>query len=211
VNNTIYKAPDWLYRPANVMTTMLGDIQKELTTLSFMIIKDKFNSPSEFHIIMNLDLIKEVCPTLMIELKRLGISDIVAFIALITVRSGSKFPIHIDYPDQRRQSFGLNIPVLNCKDSYTVWYDAEPMPHKTIDQHIITSELVSASIPCDEETAIEIDRCDANVSHWINNNVPHKPICLHDNFRINASVRFTSDIYELIASGYFDKHLVKHE
>lgn len=176
-----------------------------------MTIKDKLNSPSEFHIITNLDSIRKVCPSLINELKRLGIDDLLIFLALITVRSGSKFPIHIDYPDQARQSFGLNIPVLNCKNSFTVWYDAEPMAHEYVDSHIMTSELVSASIPCREETAIEIDRCDANVPHWINNYVPHKPVCLHDKFRINASVRFTPKIYELIANGYFEEKLVKYD
>jgi hypothetical protein len=208
---TIYKAPDWLHRPANIDSTKLKAIQYELLKLSKKVIVNMDNAPSEFRIVADKSLIKEFCPVYMEELKKVGLADMIMFLALISVRPGSFFPIHIDYPDPKRLSFGLNIPVLNCQDSYTVWYDAEPMPHKLVDQHIMTSELVSASIPCNQETAVEIARCDANVPQWINNHTPHKPICLHDNYRINSSMRFMPEIYEMIANGYFDKHLVKHD
>jgi hypothetical protein len=209
--DTIYKAPDWLYKPANIDSTKLKTIQYELLKLSKKVIVNMTTAPSEFRVVADRELIKEFCPVYMEELKKLGLADMIMFLALISVRSGSFFPIHIDYPDPRRLSFGLNIPVLNCQDSYTVWYDAEPLPYKILPAHIVTSELVSTAIPVVEETAVEIARCDANVPHWINNYAPHKPICLHDNYRINSSMRFMPEIYEMIADGYFEKHLVKHD
>ena len=208
---TIYKAPDWLHRPANINTAKLQTIQLELLQVAKKVIHDIDNSPSQFINIDDLDMIKSLCPILMSELDRLGLTDLFFMISLITLREGSYFPIHVDYPDPIRLSFGLNIPVLNCKDSYTIWYDAKVLPHLYLPSYIMTSALVSTAMPCDETTAIELDRIECSTPSWVNNHIPHKPHCNHNKFRINASLRFTNHIYEMIDNGYFEQHLVKHD
>ena len=209
--DTIYKAPDWLHLPAAIDLTKLKDIQKELIQLSSIAIKDIGSSPSQFLNIDDLDLVKSTCPALIKELERLELLDILFMISLVTVRPGSYFPIHVDYPDPTRLSFGLNIPVLNCKDSYTIWYDTKTIPHEYLPSYIVTSPLVSVAQPCDEENAIEIDRVECSTPSWINNYVPHKPYCEHNKFRINSSVRFLNKIYERLADGSFYENLVKHD
>jgi hypothetical protein len=211
VDKTIYKAPNWLHLPAAIDPIKLPSIQRELLQVSRWAIKDISKSPSEFINVDDVDKVLHTCPTLVEEFKRLGILDIVYLISIITVRPGSYFPIHIDYPDPGRLSFGLNIPVLNCTDSYTVWYNAKVLPHEYLPEHIITSQLVSVASPCDEENAIEIGRVECSTPSWINNHVPHRPHCLHDKFRINSSFRFTKKIFEMINDGYFDKNLVRHD
>jgi hypothetical protein len=211
MNSTIYKTPDWLHLPAAIDPVKLPSIQKELMHVASWAIKDIAHSPSEFINVDDIDKVKHTCPILVDEFKRLGIFDILYLMSIITVRPESYFPIHVDYPDPSRISFGLNIPVLNCKDSYTVWYDTEVLPYKYLPGYIITSPLVSVAQPCDEENAVEIDRVECSTPSWINNHVPHRPHCLHNKFRINSSFRFTNQIYELIANGHFDKHLVRHD
>ncbi len=211
MDDTIYKAPEWLHLPAAIDLQKLSIIQKELMHVAHHVIKDIAHSPSQFINVEDLDLIKQVCPTLISELKRLGLYDLLFMISIITVRPGSYFPIHVDYPDPRRLSFGLNIPVLNCTDSYTIWYDTKVLPYQYLPSYIVTSPLVSVAQPCDEDNAVEIDRVECSVPSWINNHIPHRPHCEHNKFRINSSLRFTNKIYEMIADGYFDKHLVRHD
>ena len=211
MNETIYKAPDWLHLPAAINSDKLKDIQKELMHLASASITDISSSPSQFINVDDLDLVKKLCPVLMGELKRLDLYDLLFMVSIITVRPGYYFRIHVDYPDPTRLSFGLNIPVLNCKDSYTIWYDTKVIPHEYLPDYIVTSPLVSVAQPCDEKNAKEIDRVECSTPSWINNYVPHKPHCNHNKFRINSSLRFFNKIYELLDDGSFYEKLVKHD
>jgi hypothetical protein len=84
----------------------------------------------------------------------------------------------------------MNIPMVRCEGTYTVWYDA-----KIVDQELPTyaigSEIVKIARVCDPRTAVEIGRCDSNIPHWINVNVPHRPETHHDQLRMAASIRFS--------------------
>ena len=208
---TIYKAPDWLYKPANIDLTKLKAIQSEVLQVANLLITDPVNGTSEILNAEDIETIKKKCPVLTSELTRLGISDLLFMFMLITVKPGSYFPIHVDYPDPARLSFGLNIPILNCKNSYTIWYDAEVLPHQYLPSYLTKSPLVATAYPCNEETAVEIGRVECSTPSWINNHIPHQPYCEHNKFRINLSLRFHTPIYEMLDNGYFEQHLVKHD
>jgi len=210
MNNT----PTWSHRPANIDKSLVPLYQKEM--LKYLKVKagitDFLNLPSQFRLVGSCEDIKNHCPVAMSILKSLGIDHLLVTVGIIVVNSEYHYPIHIDSANPARQSIGLNIPVLNCADSYTAFYKVSRIEYeKWPPRYLVGSEMAAGSVMCAEEDAVEIARCDANVPHWINVQVPHKPICNHNKLRINSSFRFEHTINEIINSDYFEEKLVNHD
>jgi hypothetical protein len=205
VNNTLVKyqstAPDWLYYPANI--DQLPAVQKELIKLSVITRKDNLVPyTSTFVEVSNKDLINKTCPVLVQELQRLKLYDTLGFIALISVDCSKEFPPHVDVGDD----IAVNIPLINCEGTYTVWYRAE-IVDKELPKYAIGSEIARQARVCDPRTAVEIGRCDSSIPHWINVNVPHRPETHHDQLRLAASLRFLPS--PLDEKGELWPHLIK--
>ena len=109
------------------------------------------------------------------------------FIGFISVDASKEFPPHVD-----DRVVGLNFPLLNCDDTYTVWYDAKILDQPFPD-YVIGSELISRARITDKKHAVEIDRIEANQPLWIRTNVTHRPETHHDKFRLAASIRFNPE------------------
>lgn len=206
--------PNWTHKLANIDKNLIPKYQKEM--LSYLKsqagIDDFLALPSQFRLVGGCEDIKTHCPTAIQILKNLGIDNLLVTVGIIVVNSEYHYPIHIDSANPARQSIGLNIPVLNCADSYTAFYKVSRIEYeKWPPKYLVGSEMAAGSVMCVEEDAVEIARCDANVPHWINVQTPHKPICNHKKLRINSSFRFDHSINDLINSDYFEKHLIKHD
>ena len=187
--------PDWLYFKANIAFDNLEMIQKELFDLFIEITGlDVETAASSFNLTIDVPLIIQSCPVLISLLTKVDLVDYLGGVAFISTRIGADFPIHVDGD----VDFALNIPVLNCQNSYTVWYQSEignlkiePEEYGSIDDF-----SNSVALLCDSNLAREIDRINANIPHWINTNIPHQPVVLGEGFRINSSLRFKSDILQ---------------
>jgi hypothetical protein len=208
---TIYKAPDWLYKPANINQEWYTQIRGELlqvfkygfTGVPINTIKSQFVIPA------SKDYVVENCPTLMRQLKEYDLFDHFLILAMIIVGPDDSYPVHVDTINQGFMSVGLNIPVLNCEDSYTAWYDADILYHESFNSSIIAAKGYTTAIPCDDDNAVEIARCDANQPHWINVVKPHNAVCNHKKLRVNSSLRFDKKLFEMIADGSFEKKCSK--
>ena len=198
--------PDWLYHTPALDDNVLSVIQKELTELlihtkadmlvpytSTFVVYGQFNEDRQ--------RIWETCPTLKQELSRLKLLDAFYFIGFISVDASKEFPPHIDTLD-----VGLNIPLYNCDNTYTVWYDAKILDQPFPD-HVIGTEVVKAARIVDKKNAVEIDRVEANRPLWINTNVAHKPESHHDKLRMVASIRFWPE--PINEKGELWPHLIK--
>jgi len=193
--------PDWLYHPASI--NQLPAVQKELIKLSVITRKDNLVPyTSTFVEVSNLDLINKTCPVLVQELQRLQLHDTLVFIALISVDCSKEFPPHVDVGDD----IAMNIPLINCEGTNTVWYSAE-IVDKELPKYAIGSEIARQARVCDPRTAVEIGRCDSSIPHWINVNVPHRPETHHDQLRLAASLRFFPS--PLDTKGELWPHLIK--
>lgn len=211
---TIYKTPDWLYKPAKINSNLYSSIRKELVQL-FM---NKFKGiplneiRSQFCVPCNVDDVKRNCPALMAQLTEYNLADELKLLAFIIVAPDDEYPIHVDTLNPGQLSIGLNIPVLNCHDSYTAWYDTEILYHEFMATSVMDrstfSSPISTAIPCDTENAVEIDRCSANYPHWITVVTPHAAVCNHKMLRVNSSLRFDKKIFEMIADGSFMENCV---
>jgi hypothetical protein len=208
------KAPSWLYKPANISEKDAKLIRLEILyflnnwcksrNIALQSLQSQFigevTSINEFH---TNSVLRRVLTDMKIE-------HLFNFLSFIVVTENRYFPIHIDHYNTDWMSFGLNIPILNCDGSKTVWYDSLPDENDDMPDYI--SELTvhgKIAMKCVQDHVQEIGSCDANVPHWINVSVPHAPKCTHSKLRINSSLRFHSDIYELLDDGTFENLMVK--
>jgi len=182
--------PDWLYHPAAIDSNRLPAIRQELASIYHQIPDRHKWGSTTFNMVDDQKIIQDHCPVLCEHLQQMKILNWLSFIGFITVNPEMKFPMHIDN-NPGEFEIALNIPVENCHDSYTVWYNAEiskksPVPYiKTID-----AEVENTAMLIDEASAVEIGRFSADVPAWININVPHNLVCSHDLIRVGATLRF---------------------
>ena len=116
-------------------------------------------------------------------LERLGIIDRLnkPFILVYNRHNNVRLPMHVDHTDWRERSYALNIPVLNCENSYTAFYDA-PVDF-TNGTHTNYSPAIDVD-PNIAETAPEI------------NSIPHRPVVEHDQPRVVLTSRFTPELFD---------------
>jgi hypothetical protein len=198
--------PDWLYQTPALDDNVLPDIQKELTKLSIHTRADMLVPYTSTFAVYGASPeqkknVFDWCPVLCQELLRLKLLDNFYFIGFVSVDASKEFPPHIDTLD-----VGLNIPLHNCDNTYTVWYDA-----KILDQpfpaHVIGTKAIEAARIVDKKNAVEIDRVEANRPLWLNTNVAHRPETHHDKLRMAASIRFYPE--PINEKGELWPHLIK--
>ena len=140
-------------------------------------------------------------------------SDILSLVRFY-IPGNSKMNIHVDGNGElsRQGWFGeaINIPVHNCQDSYTAWFDAEPYflseqeatvllgpDHLTkygLDTHNSRLKSFQKGLAFKEDTAKEIARVKLDTALWYNISVPHQGINLNSDARIMLSLRFNKKI-----------------
>jgi hypothetical protein len=88
-----------------------------------------------------------------------------------------------------------------------VWYDAEIDFNAKIPDYA-TDGIYDPGGRTITGTAKEIARIDSGVPSWVNIAVPHRGMYISGQERINASLRFTSEIYDILDSEFFNQQLV---
>lgn len=189
---SIYKnPPTWLYKPIDINN--LKEIQAEILPIIFRKIPNFVSNPPDFYQLLPRD-IEIYAPSYVELIKKFGIYERWSMSAVITTNKGIDYPIHIDSRDWNKVCYGLNIPIMNCEGSYTVWYDAE-----------IAGPLFpsgdfrdSACIQKENTIAKEIGRWDSNKPAWLNVSIPHRPESTHIKPRAAISARFDPEIHDLL-------------
>lgn len=196
----------WLYKTANINA---NDYRDELLNLFSVYVPDiNQEIGNHFLPIGDHNLIKQHCPKLMAKIASWGIDNRLAECAFIILPPGQQFPIHRDYPKWEFRNIGLLMPVINCNDTYTAFYDAEVLPD-TLKGITGDNPYANRSQQVNEITAEEIDRCDSSQAHWINVYQPHAPRSNHNEYRVTFSMRFRPELFDLMSSGKFDQDLVQ--
>ena len=197
--------PNWLYQTPNLDEDALSAIHKELLKLSLQTKDNLVPYTSTFtcygHDHEERQKMMAMCPALKQELLRLKLLDSCFFVGFVSVHASKEFPPHVDTLD-----VGLNIPLYNCDDTYTVWYNAKILDQPFPD-YVIGTEAVRVARIVDKRHAVEIGRVEANRPLWLNTNVAHRPETHHDKLRIAASVRFNPE--PLDEYGNLWPHLIK--
>jgi hypothetical protein len=198
--------PDWLYHTPALDDDALPAIQKELLKLSVHTKVNLLVPYSSTFAVYGIapeekEKVFDLCPVLIQELLRLKLLDDFYFVGFVSVDASKEFPPHIDTLD-----VGLNIPLYNCDNTYTVWYDAKILDQGFPD-HVVGTAHVKAARIVDKKNAVEIGRVEANQPWWINTNVAHRPETHHDKLRMAASIRFHPEPID--DHGKLRPHLIK--
>jgi hypothetical protein len=146
----------------------------------------------------------DFCPALIQELQRLKLLDNFVYVAFVSVHASKEFPPHVDVG----VNSALNIPLINCEGTYTVWYDAKILDQELPD-HVIGSLWVEKARIVNKKNAVEIGRVEANRPLWLNTNVAHRPETHHDKLRVAASIRFNPE--PINEKGELWPHLIKNK
>lgn len=208
------KPVEWLYRPANISAT---EYNSELMDLLLSIVPDLATASGRRFQPVDHDMFMSKCPELVKKLDQWGLKDRLSEVAIIWVNQRTHFGIHRDFPSWRARNIALNLPIINCEDSYTVWYDAlladrksEAMVH--LDATYGDSSYIKHTQAVEDESqAKEIGRIDSSKSYWVNVYQPHAPLVEHKKFRAIISIRFHPELFDVMASGQFDREFVEHD
>lgn len=198
------KQVEWLYRPAKIK---IEDYREDLARLKEDLMPDLDRFNDTHFIPVEPEDIKRNCPNIMAKIREWGLEDRMAENAIILVKPNKHYAIHRDFPLWQKRNIALNFPMVNCEDSYTVFYDAEILKKETMSGKLGENVYVSHAQAVIEETAKELGRCDSSIPHWINVHVPHAPVVNHDRVRSALSIRFHPELFDYIASGKFDREL----
>lgn len=180
---------DWLYKIPKLNLSKLPIMQKELLQI-FELSKNFSMVPYtstywDSEVVDVTKMLLEQCPAVNQQARIMGLS--IAYLAFISVTHDKVFPAHIDGP----VNVALNIPLINCDGTYTVWFDGKIGSNK-INQYDYTigNNGARSAIAVDEDSLTEIGRIESNVPLWLNVSKIHRPVTTHKNFRVAASLRF---------------------
>jgi len=190
---------DWYYKYADVGIT--DEYQQEFNLLVDSIIDIESIITSKIYFFKD-DIIKRYCPSFVDHLNTLGIGDLLCGVGIIIVYPGSKFPIHVDHEEDITQQVGLNFPVRNCDNSFTVWYQ-NVTKIKNLDKQISGDKYTDHICQFDGNNPVEVARCELTKPVWINSGLPHTAESQNPNLRISASFRFHKEIIELLKNENF--------
>ena len=117
----------------------------------------------------------------------------VYYVALVTVNPGSRLPIHTDAGENNaRHPYGLNIPIHNCKDTYTPFYRVLD-PDYTAK---VTNTFSKADSYYDypEDQVEEVDRMYLTQPAFFCHQTIHSVINPTEQLRVALALRFTEPI-----------------
>lgn len=187
--------PRWTYKPIEVDN--LEAIQEELLPLLYREFPD-FDTGRPTFIPVFRDKIEPCCPLYVKFIESTGLIDLWEYSAFISAIAAKPFPIHVDSLDWKERCYGLNIPVINCKDTFTVFYDADA--EIETESRFSPDDLIKPArlLKTPGVWPAEIDRFPSTQPAWINLRIPHAPRSRHNNPRAIISARFTPEIHDLM-------------
>lgn len=190
----------WLYKkPKYLNQGVLQILQKELKVLLDQVVDNNLNLYIDRLVSeKNYDVIKTLCPNLI---KFLKISKLDQFSVQVCylISNSNHNSIHID---EGTEGYALNIPIQNCTNTCTVWYEASDIIGNAGTYATEKWEQVGSAPIFDRDSSVEIDRIDSNIPHWVNIHVPHSIEQNHCDLRINSSIRFGHGIKEYLKNNY---------
>jgi hypothetical protein len=172
-----------LYKTLDISN--LDQIKKELNNA---IQKNTFGFSA-----VDTNTIKESCPSLTEYLQKINLLDRWKDTGMVVLNNTS-LSIHSDSLDPQR-IYALNIPVSNCKNSYTIWYKANKGVIPIINKYGEPKKMVY-SFQYKSEDVEEIDRMESSNPAFVNVKVPHSGISFNNSVRCLISLRFVPNVTE---------------
>lgn len=194
---------DWFY--SKVLVPNLVNLQQEFIDLFWQVLGDKIPRTTGFYIV---DQNKIVVPPSLLTLKDYyDLSNRWCSINFSVINNRSNYGgIHYDFVLPAEKYMALNIPLLNCENSFIVWYSGEPGEKiKVRSYNNNTNEIVFSEN--DNNPGLIIDN-----AHWVQGQTdelirveciepmlvhtgqPHQPEVHHNHLRVLLSLRFNPEL-----------------
>jgi hypothetical protein len=198
MTNTISK-PTWFYKTVDISD--LDQIQQEFKKIiewKYLTSFDdkQFGEYSSNYIALNKVLIEKYAPTFVTTLKNLNLFERWETTTISGTKNYSSKTsiVHVDDQSWERRCYALNIPIQNCHDSYTVWYDVKPQSGTLgLGQASLHKNVLGFA---ENNIIKEIARLAVSQPAFVNISIPHRPVTNHDELRLLISSRFTPEIHE---------------
>lgn len=187
----ILKKPTWLHKPISVDN--LEAIQEEMLPILYREIPNFDTAEPTFCFVLR-PKIEKFAPLYTKFLESFGLLNRWYYSAFVTTNGDHKFSIHVDSLEWKTRSYGLNLPLINCDGTYTVFYDAEI---ETKPEYDANNPVNSARLIKKDTTGTEIFRFPASQPAWVNTTIPHAPVSTHTKPRAIISARFNPEVHEL--------------
>lgn len=190
---------NWHYKYADIGIT--DEFQHEFNVMVESMINLQQLVSSKIYFFKE-DVVKKYCPGFVKHLDSINIGNLLCGVGIIIVYPGTKFPIHVDHEEDIKQQIGLNFPVRNCENSFTVWYkNVEKI--KNLDKQVSGDSYTDCISEFSSHNPIEVARCELLTPVWINSGLPHTAESQNPGLRISASFRFHKEILELLKNENF--------
>jgi len=178
---------DWFYSTFNIPN--LEKIKEEFLPFRILYV-DKisvFNPLSK-------DELKDKVPEFCNFLKSVDLYDRWITTSMCTIPPHQNYPLHIDSLHCKDRFVALNIPIFNCENTYTVWYEAEidKLIWDKLHGHIHAT--YDAACHCKWETSVEVKRVESKDPMLINVSIPHSVFNPTERYRFLVSSRFTPEL-----------------
>jgi hypothetical protein len=188
---------DWIYKPVDIEPGRLTAISHEsLQALKIIEYKNQHKLKNELHSYWNQEFYNQHTPMLMAWLEELEIKKYFLGCIYTACEANKQLSIHIDSTQISKipgTKINLLVPVSNCKNSWTVWHDADILEQPLPEFH----KGKNYARNCDPTTAVEVARFESIVPYWFNAVIPHQPVTgelEQPGRRIVVSLRFDNNL-----------------
>lgn len=196
MTNTTSK-PTWLYKSVDV--TNLELIQSEILAVFNKHYPHVFGDRGFIFTYVDQDILRAEAPHYVAYLNELGLYDKWTKSVLVGTMGEARLkdsPIHVDSEDWKVRNFALNIPIVNCNDSNTVWYDVKEYDEEAYSGDDQTAKGYKTARGFKPETSVEIGRMPASNPAWINVAIPHRAENNNSELRLILSTRFYPELHD---------------
>lgn len=140
--------------------------------------------------IINTTQLLELAPSLAEWLDTVGLKNNLLYAGLPCTAPHSNGSIHTD----GKCTEAINLPVYNCNDGYSVWYDAIQIGGIAESLSGKSTAQAAEYVPYLHAGAVELDRVSNKHPIWFNTAVPHRGINASNRPRIILTLRFDCPI-----------------
>ena len=149
------------------------------------------------------DILRAEAPAYIEYLKSLGLYERWVKSVLIGTCGDQRTkdsPIHVDSEDWQTRCYALNIPLINCEHSHTVWYDVKEYDEDAYSGDDQTTKGYKTARGFKPETSTEIDRLATINPAWVNVSVSHRAENANSDLRLIISTRFWPEVHDYFSN-----------
>jgi len=171
----------------------LLEIQKDLTTYLPFYFKNFEICDSGFYG-SDIEIIKKNCFRLKKFLIDINLLDRWNGVGISVLKNKESLNIHSDSLKKNR-IFALNIPICNCNNSYTIWYQKKNLDTRPQFKYYVSESVHGICyFEYRDDDVTEIDRLDCSIPAFVNIKIPHRGISLNNKKRFLISLRFEPEL-----------------